>query len=149
MVLRGIQLDSHMLAHVVLSFHYPKQKDTRWFFCFCLLHERSPMGPFVSSRIQSSTLDSQVGRFILLCCGPNLLIGKSCLASSQQLCWDLDGKCSISPHSILLWLSCRIMVQSSNVLAFFYSAGSSQGHMGPCIARASRTVLCSGLIASF
>ena len=67
-----------------------------------------PMGPCVSSRIQSSPLDSQVGRFISLFYDPSLLIGKSCLASSHQLCWDLDRKFSTSPRGILLWLSCGL-----------------------------------------
>lgn len=65
-----------------------------------------------------------------------LLFGKSCEASLDQLCWDLDGKFSISPHGILSWLSCRIRVQSSNVPVLSYSTGSLLGHVGPCATRA-------------
>lgn len=122
-----------VLFHGIWTSCYLKQTTLSWLFYSFLFAWAIPCpDPFVGNRIQSSPLDSQFGRIVLLCYGPDLVIGKNCLASFPQLCWDLDGKSNISPHGILLWLRCRIMVQSSNMPVLTYSAGSPLGHKGSC-----------------
>ena len=104
----------------------------------------SQWAPLSAAGFNLLPLIAKLGYLFYFAMAQDLLIGKSCLASLHQLCWDLDGKFSISPHGILFWLSCRIRVQSSNILVFAYSAGSLLGHVGPCTTQAGRGVLRSG-----